>query len=244
MPDRIMAHMVAFYPDRENSIEVARALIDGGCNYLEVQFPFSDPTADGVYIQKACMRALEKGFKVYLGFSLISSIRKCSSIPIFIMGYANTVFFHGVEKFLKKCVFSGVQGLIIPDLPPGYDEDIFALGKKAGLKIIPVIAPSIKDDRLDEVMSRDPEYVYAVLRKGITGAYTKIGEDNISFLKKVGVYGIKILAGFGITEKKQVRSLSPHVHASVVGTAFIKEIMNNYRSNPYKVITGKMRGLL
>ncbi|MCK4805153.1 MAG: tryptophan synthase subunit alpha [Spirochaetes bacterium] len=55
MPDRIMAHMVAFYPDRESSIEVARALIDGGCNYLEVQFPFSDPTADGAYIQKACM---------------------------------------------------------------------------------------------------------------------------------------------------------------------------------------------
>lgn len=239
-----MAHMVAFYPDRESSVEVARALFEVGCSYLEVQFPFSDPTADGAYIQKACTMALEKGFKVHLGFSLISRIRKFSDTPIFIMGYANTVFFHGVEKFLKKCISSGVQGLIIPDLPPGYDEGIFTLGEKAGLKIIPVIAPSIKSERLDEVMSRGPEYVYAVLRKGITGAYTEIGESNISFLKKVGAYGVKILAGFGISDKKQIRSLSSYVHASVVGTAFIKEIMLHNPGDSYKVTAGKMRDLL
>jgi len=244
MPNRIMAHMVAFYPDGESSIKVAGALIDGGCSYLEIQFPFSDPTADGTYIQKACSRALQEGFKVNLGFRLISKIRKLTDIPIFIMGYANTVCFHGVKKFLDECACSGAQGVIIPDLPFDYDEGIFSMGEKAGLNVIPVIAPSIQDERLRMILSRGPEYVYAVLRKGITGSYTTIGDENIRFLKKVGAYRVKILSGFGISTKKQVNVLSAYVHASVVGTAFIKEIMQNSVKSPYKIIIEKMHALL
>ena len=141
--------MVSFYPDRESSVEVARALIDGGSSYLEVQFPFSDPAADGKYIQEACSTALRKGFKVRLGFELVKKIKSLTDIPVFIMGYANTVLFHGVNKFLEECVESGVHGLIIPDLPPDYDENLFTLGKEAGIHIVPVIAPSVTDPRLD-----------------------------------------------------------------------------------------------
>ncbi len=244
MKAKIMSHMVSFYPDRESSIDVARALIDGGSSYLEVQFPFSDPAADGKYIQEACSTALRKGFKVHLGFELVRKIKSLTDIPVFIMGYANTVLFHGVKKFLEECVKAGVHGLIIPDLPPGYDENLFTLGNEAGIHIVPVIAPWVLDSRLDMILSVRPEYVYAVLRKGITGDYTVIGEDNLGFLKKIGRYNVKILAGFGISTKEQVTALSPYVHASIVGTAFIREIKKNSSKSPYDAVAKKIKDLL
>ena len=244
MSSRIMAHLVAGYPDGETSHEIARALIDGGCSYLEVQFPFSDPTADGIFIQKACDRALRAGFSIRGGFHLISQIRKLTHVSIFIMGYANTVFYYGVKRFLKESTAKGAQGLIIPDLPPDYDEGLFSLGVKSGLSIIPVICPTISDKRLQMILSLRPEYVYSTLRKGITGAYTEIGEDNIAFLKKVGSFGVKIFAGFGISTKEQVEMLSPFVHAAVVGSAFLKEIMENEGNNHYRLIKATLESLL
>ena len=92
-------------------------LIDGGSTYLEVQFPFSDPTADGTVIQTACSRALEQGFKTEGGFELIARIREHSDTPVFLMCYANTIFFHGMEAFLDRCHSCDVRGIIVPDLP-------------------------------------------------------------------------------------------------------------------------------
>ncbi len=244
MSNKIMAHMVAFYPNREASLEIARALIDGGCVYLEIQFPFSDPTADGFYIQRACAKALEEGFKVPLGFEVIAKIREFSDIPIFIMGYANTLFFHGVEKFLDQCKLTGVQGVIVPDLPLDYDEGLFCLGDKTGMKVIPVIAPSTEENRLKLILSGQSEFVYTALRKGFTGSFTEIGAENIMFLKNVGTFGKKILAGFGISERHQIEAISRYVHACVVGSAFIKEIMNNRKENLYDVILRKMKALM
>ena len=241
MQAKIMSHMVSFYPDRESSIDVAKALIEGGSSYLEVQFPFSDPAADGKYIQEACSKALQEGFKVALGFELVKKLRSISDIPIFVMGYANTVFFHGVNNFIEECVKAGVHGLIIPDLPPDYDENLFSLGNKAGVHVVPVIAPTVLDTRLEMILSVKPVFVYAVLRKGITGDYTAIGEDNLGFLKKIGRYGVKILAGFGISTREQVEALSPYVHASIIGTAFIKAIKENLSKSPYESVLNKMK---
>lgn len=244
MPNRIMAHMVAFYPNREESLEIAKALIDGGCTYLEIQFPFSDPTADGPYIQEACEQALEKGFKVLGGFELISDIRGFSTIPIFIMSYANTVFYQGIEKFLKCCVSVNVQGLIVPDLPIDYDEGLFSKSERMGIEPVPVIALSTKQERLNRILKGRSDLVYAAIRKGITGSFTDIGEDNILFLTKVSSFGKKILAGFGISERYQIETISSWIHAAVVGTAFIKEIMNNRKASTYSVIKKKIQSLI
>ncbi len=100
---RIMAHMVAFSPDRAGTLEVARGLAECGSAYLEVQFPFSDPTADGPDIQRACGTALEAGFTLSEGFRLVAEICSFARQPLFIMSYANLVFTRGVEKFLGAC---------------------------------------------------------------------------------------------------------------------------------------------
>jgi tryptophan synthase alpha chain len=172
MPNRVMAHMVACFPDTYSSMHVALALINGGCSLLEVQFPFSDPTADGKYIQKACDAAISAGFTPDIGFSLIGEIRNHTDIPILIMGYANTVVSIGVESFLAHARSAGATGIIIPDLPPDYDEGLYS---SAGTTIIPVpiICPTTSDERLERIFSLEPVYVYAVLRKGITCVFCK-----------------------------------------------------------------------
>lgn len=239
-----MTHMVSFYPDRISSLETAKALIDGGCSYLEIQFPFSEPTADGIFIQNACAQAIRQGFKVPLGFEQVCRIRRIATVPIFIMCYANSLFFHGVETFLEECSRAGADGLIVPDLPPDYDEGLFRNAKRTNLTIVPVIAPVIRQERIRMIVSHKPEYLYTTLRKGVTGSYTEIGEENIRFLQRIGTYGIKILAGFGISVQQQLAALAPYVHASVVGSAFIKEIMNREDKSIYTVVREKMHDLL
>ena len=253
MPNRIMTHMVAYYPDEEKSLKVAKALIDGGCSYLEVQFPFSDPSADGVFIQRACRTALSAGFTVDKGFELISKIQRYSQkeeagrggVPIFVMSYANLVYFRGVELFLQDCAEAGVTGVIIPDLPPDSDEGLYSAGKEAGIKVVPVIMPNIEDDRFNMIISHTEEYLYTAIRTGITGRFTEIDSSVLKFLKKVKSSGIKTLAGFGISARSQVEAVLPFVHAAVVGSAFIKVIeQNGEGEDPYGAVLGKIKELV
>jgi len=236
MKTRIMSHMVSHYPNFKGSLEFAMALVDGGASYLEVQFPFSDPTADGPYIQEACKIALEEGFSINSGFKLIERIKRFAEIPIFLMCYANIPFTYGIKDFIRICKETGVEGLIVPDLPYDYDEGLYTTAREYDLHPIPVVAFSMKEKRLRNILSQHFEFVYAILRKGITGIYTDIGEENIRFIKEVSSYGGKVLAGFGISSREQVELLMPHVHAVVVGSAFIKNVQAATRDKIYNTI--------
>ncbi len=238
--ERIMAHLVAYFPNEQACLDIARALVDGGCTMLEVQFPFSDPTADGVLIQKACAQSLARGFRVQGGFELLAALRAMTEIPIFVMSYANLVVARGVESFLRDCSAVSVQGVIIPDLPPDYDEGLFALGKALGLEVIPVIAPTVSDQRLDLYAHTDSQYIYTALRKGITGAFTHLGAENIRFLQKVSATGKRILAGFGVQARSQVEALSRYVYASVIGSLFIRVIEEHPIEALYAAVLRKM----
>ncbi len=243
---KIMAHMVAFYPDYEKSLRVACALVDGGASIVEIQFPFSDPAADGPVIQRACKVALEKGFSVKEGIRLAEKVKKMGNdSPVFLMSYANVVFTKGIEDFLRELVSVGVDGIIVPDLPPGYDEGLYEAGKRFGISVIPVITITVGKERLESILSVNPEYVYVALRKGITGQRTIIEETTVSFLDKIRRRGVKILGGFGISEKKQVDALMPHVYASVVGSAFVRQIQENGEDkDPYLPVLNKIRELV
>jgi tryptophan synthase alpha chain len=246
MQAKIMTHLITYYPGKEESLKVAKALIDGGTSYLEFQFPFSDPTADGVYIQRACQRAIDNGFSVKEGFCQLAAIKKLAgSIPVFVMSYGNLVFKRGVKAFLQECRNAGAEGVIIPDFPPDYDEGLYKTATDLGLAAIPVIAPTISDERLKLAADTGSPYIYASLRKGITGTKTDISEENIRFLNRIKPYGVKVLGGFGITEKSQVELLAPYVHAAVVGSAFIKAIMEyGEDKNPYEPVLQLMKKLV
>ena len=226
---RIMAHMVACFPCHAASLDVARGLADGGCAYLEVQFPFSDPTADGPDIQRACAAALGAGFTISDGFALLGEIRRFTSTPIFLMSYANLLFTRGIEEFLRECAGCGVQGVIVPDLPPDYDEGLFEAASRAGLTAVPVVSPSMRQERLKRIGALRPPYIYATLRIGTTGSFTTVDGTGVSFLERVRNLcpesPAKVLGGFGVSTAAQVSALSPHAHAVVIGSAFVREVM-------------------
>ena len=226
---RIMAHLVAHYPDRERSLAVARGLARGGAAYLEVQFAFSDPTADGPVIQQACQTALESGFRVDAGFDFVREIAAgpggaAGRPSVFIMTYASLVYARGVRRFLSDGVAAGADGFILPDIPLDYDEGVWEIAGELGTRIVPVSVTSAREERVNLLLARQPEYVYVALRRGITGARTEIGEENLRFLDRLRDRGVKVLAGFGISGRDQVVALEPHVHASVVGSAFVRTV--------------------
>jgi len=243
MAESIMTHMVAYYPDRERSLEVARAFVDGGASYLEIQFPFSDPSVDGPVIQSACTRALEAGFRVDDGFALIGEISRFAGRPIFVMSYASLVFVRGVERFIQDVRKAGASGVIIPDLPVGYDEGLFGFAERSGIEVAAVVSPSIREERLAAVCARQGHYIYASLRTGITGTITPIDEKSLSFLKRIGTYRKKVLAGFGVATHEQVKRIAPHVHAVVVGTALIRCIEEAMNAPLYPRLKAKLEEL-
>jgi tryptophan synthase alpha chain len=242
---RIMAHMVAYYPDRAGSVAVAKALEAGGCAYLEIQFPFSDPTADGPDIQAACTAALAAGFSIHEGFRLVEEIHHAVAVPIFLMSYANLLFTHGMEKFLTKCFECGAAGVIVPDLPPDYDEGLFVAAKRLHLFAVPVVSPSMREQRLRRMGLLESEYIYATLRTGTTGPTTRIDQAGVSFLQRLRALNpgrpAKILGGFGVSTARQVEEVMPHVHAVVVGSALVREVAKG--GDPYPAVLAKMKEL-
>jgi tryptophan synthase alpha chain len=243
MAETLMTHMVAYYPDREESLEVARAFVDGGAAYLEIQFPFSDPSVDGPVIQAACTQALEAGFRIDAGFALVREIKRFASIPVFVMSYASLVFVRGVERFVRDAREAGASGLIVPDLPLGYDEGLFALAEADGIEAAAVISPTVREERLGDICALPGHYLYASLRTGITGQTTRIDEKSISFLKRIGTCGKKILAGFGVGNHEQVKQIAPHVHAVVVGSALIRCIEEAEGGDLYPPLKAKVEEL-
>ena len=225
---KLVTHFIAGYPDTERSLDVARALIDGGAYALEMQIPYSDPNADGPVIEEACLRALNAGFKVSDAWKLIEAIRAESDIPLFVMSYAGLVVAPGIETFVKHARESGVTGLIVPDLVPGADEGLYETAAKLGCPAVPVIVPWVTAQRLDEILSVPSEWLYVALRSGITGTYTEIGEDQSAILKTLrerqASGGPKVMAGFGIQKAEQVQSLITMADAAIVGSALVKAI--------------------
>ncbi len=220
----IMSHMIASYPDERTAMQVAKGLSRGGASYLEIQFPFSDPTADGPVIQEACTKAIENGFTLDRGFTFITELMKIIDTPVYIMTYAAPVVYIGVAEYLRRAKASGAAGCIIPDLPVGSDEGMYQISSELGLDCVPVIAPNTSIARLQEILNVGPKHIYAALRAGITGTKTELTEDSLSFLAEVLKYEVKVLGGFGIRTREQVSALDERGVASVIGSYFVERL--------------------
>ena len=131
---KLMSHLVAGYPTTQLALTAARALVKGGADILEIQLPFSDPSADGPAIQTACTKVLERGYKTADGLSFISTLhQEFPDITIYLMSYGSLVYTPGIEEFCKRAAAAGVKGMIIPDLPFDYDEGLTSACKKNGM---------------------------------------------------------------------------------------------------------------
>lgn len=233
LPIRLMAHLVACYPSDDIAFAAAQGLAEGQSSYFEVQFPFSDPSADGRAIQTACSEALSGGFTVAKGFSFVARLRTAfPDIPVYIMTYANLAWKAGIERFVTSAAKAGAVGCIIPDLPFDSDEGLAAACRAYNMSSVPVAAPSMTAQRITALLETSPPMIYAALRAGITGSETRIDEATLSFIASLGSAGVPILGGFGIRNGEQSRILAPHVHAVVAGSVFVDLIRENAGLGP------------
>lgn len=225
---KLMSHLVAGYPTDELALTAARALVAGGADILEIQLPFSDPSADGPAIQGACTEVLKRQYRTADGLKFIETIHKeFPETPIYIMSYGSLIYTPGVANFCKKAASVGVKGMIIPDLPFDFDEGLTAACNENGMINIPVAAPSMSPERLAKLANAGFPYIYAALRTGITGTDTKIDQATLDFLSKVSAGGSKIYGGFGISNGQQSAALGNSVEAVVAGSVFVRIITEN-----------------
>ena len=222
---KLMSHLVADYPTEDVALTAARALVSGGAAILEIQLPFSDPSADGKDIQCACTEVLRCNYRTRDGLDFIRKLREeFPHIPIYIMSYASLIYTPGIADFCQRAAGCGVNGMIIPDLPFDFDEGLTQECKNNGMINIPVASPGMAEDRLKKLSSYGFPYIYASLRTGITGTDTNIDKDTLSFIQKVGANGSKVYGGFGIRSGEQSAKIAPYVDAVVAGSVFVRII--------------------
>jgi tryptophan synthase alpha chain len=216
-------------PDFNTSLEILKTIINNGIDIIEIGMPFSDPMADGPTIQESSVRSLANGTKINDIFEIVMKIREFNNeIPIILMGYYNSIFNLGIDNFTAKCAETGVDGLIIVDLQPEEDSELFTKSKERGIDLIRLITPTTDQKRLITILSNASGFLYYVTVTGITGQ----NSANIEVLKK-SINTIKssttlpIVAGFGIKNRNDVEQISTFTDGVVVGSSIVNIIKHN-----------------
>lgn len=213
-------------PDYESSLEIIKALPECGADIIEVGMPFSDPMADGPAIQLAGQRALASGQTLAKTLKMVSEFRKNNkTTPIVLMGYYNPIYIYGVDKFLKKAKSSGVDGLIIVDLPPEEDEELCIPAIEAGINFIRLTAPTTDAKRLKTVLKNTSGFVYYVSINGITGSAIPNPKEVAAAVANIkSNTELPIAVGFGVKNAKQATAIGKGADGVVVGSAIVNTI--------------------
>ncbi len=224
-----VTYVMAGDPDPATSLQIVKALPKSGADVIELGIPFTDPMADGPSIQAAGLRALKVGMTLKKTLELVRDFRKDDNItPLVLMGYYNPIYIYGVDKFLADAKASGVDGLIIVDLPPEEDDELCIPALKAGLNFIRLATPTTDDKRLPAVLANTSGFVYYVSIAGITGAAAAdanaVGEAVARIKRHTG---LPICVGFGIRTPEAARAIAEKADGSVVGTALVDALKNS-----------------
>ncbi len=229
----LMTHIVFGYPTVEASRHLADIMVRSGVDLMEVQLPFSDPTADGPTITHACLKALDRGVRAADGLAFVSEAVRKHSVPILFMSYFNVVFnYHekgearrGIAAFARAAAQAGAAGLIIPDLPPEEDQERYPeTCREHGLHPIYVTSPNVNDRRLEAIAKAASGFVYTTSRTGTTGREVQIAMDELGcFLDRAHrICKLPVAVGFSISKREQIEALSGKAEMAVVGSHLIQ----------------------
>ena len=216
-------------PDLETSFEILKIIINNKIDIIEIGMPFSDPMADGPIIQESSIRSIGSGTTIKNIFELVIKIRNINNeIPIILMGYYNSIFNMGIDEFTSKCVQVGVDGLIIVDLQPEEDSDLYIKTKENNIDLIRLITPTTNEERLKTILNNASGFLYYVTVTGITGqnsANLIELETSINLIRSES--NLPIVAGFGIKSRKDVENISAFTDGVVVGSSIVNIIKDN-----------------
>jgi tryptophan synthase alpha chain len=221
----LVGYITAGYPDLAATPVIARTLAAAGCDIIELGIPFSDPLADGATIQQASYQALQNGTTPRACLEVAARIRKEIDTPLVFMTYYNPVLSFGLEAFCRGCAAAGINGLIVPDLPPEEGEELEKVTLEHGFDLIYLLAPTSTGDRIKAVAARSRGFIYLVSLTGVTGARQTLPPDLESFVKRVRRRAEQPLCvGFGISTPEQARRIGAIADGVIVGSRLIQLI--------------------
>lgn len=222
-------YFTAGYPSLNDTAIIIKDLENSGVDMIEIGLPFSDPLADGPTIQESSTKALKNGMTTHLLFEQLKDIRKSVKIPLLIMGYFNPMLQYGMEKFCAQCEASGIDGLIIPDLPLNeYEKHYKNLFEKHGLHLIFLITPQTSEQRIRAIDRASNGFIYMVSSASTTGAKTGLDHAS-SYFKRISSMSLKNpqIVGFGISDAHTFAQATAHAKGAIIGSAFIKHLTAN-----------------
>lgn len=228
-----ITYMTAGLPNMQSCVEIIKTQEKAGVDILEIGIPFSDPIADGPVIQEASYQSIQLGTNLKKTFEMVKEVRKSCKIPIIFMLYYNTVTYHGIKEFVDDCIESGVDGLIIPDLPFEEQEEINGYLNKENAPVLIQLVSPVSKQRLPMILENARGFVYCVSSMGVTGQSATFHKDITDYLKEVkSVSKIPIMMGFGIREASDVEPMKDIIDGAIVGSHFIKLMKeNNYNTD-------------
>lgn len=212
------------YPDRASTLEVIKVLSANGAGLFEIGIPHSDPLADGPTVQTATYKALTQGTTVRDCLAMCRELRAAGvDQPFCAMTYYNPLFAYGIQRFVDDAVASGIDGLIVPDMPPEESEELESACRNAGLATIYLLAPTSTEDRIRFVASHCTGFIYMVSVIGITGARTELPPDLAEFVTRVRRQTkLPLAVGFGIGTGAQAAAVAGIADGVIVGSALVK----------------------
>ncbi|TIQ23750.1 MAG: tryptophan synthase subunit alpha [Mesorhizobium sp.] len=224
----LVTYFMSGDPDYDTALSIMKALPRAGADIIEMGMPFSDPMADGPAIQAAGLRALKGGQTLVKTLKMASEFRAADNeTPIVLMGYYNPIYIHGVDRFLGDALASGIDGLIVVDLPPEMDEELCIPALKAGINFIRLATPTTDDKRLPKVLQNTSGFVYYVSMTGITGsALADTGKVAAAVGRIKGHTDLPVCVGFGVKTAEQARIIGASADGVVVGTAIVNAVAN------------------
>jgi tryptophan synthase alpha chain len=222
-------YFTAGFPRLNDTGEILYALQKHGAEMVEIGMPYSDPLADGPVIQHSSMVAISNGITIKLLFDQLKDCRKNFHLALILMGYLNPVMQYGIEKFCLDAHNTGIDGIILPDLPlHEFETEYKVLFQKYDLHFIFLITPETSEERIRKIDAAGNGFIYAVSSSSITGSDKNIAAQESYFqrLKEMNLKN-KVMVGFGIRDHETFSQACKHASGAIIGTAYIKAIENS-----------------
>jgi tryptophan synthase alpha chain len=217
----LIGYLPAGFPTVDGSKSLLKAMIDGGCDLVEVGVPYSDPVMDGPTIQAAADQALANGFRLRHVFEVVEAVAAAGGKAV-VMSYWNPIYHYGVDRFARDLAAAGGLGIITPDLVPDEAEEWMAASQAHGLDRIFLVAPSSTEERIAMTAAASSGFLYATSVMGVTGARDAVGGAAAELVRRVRTHtDLPVGVGLGVKSGAQAAELAGFADAVIVGSAFV-----------------------
>jgi len=220
----LSVYFTAGYPSLDSTSGIVKSLASAGVDMIEIGIHFSDPMADGPVIQRSNEKALQNGMSIKMLFKQLNNIRDKVKIPLLLMGYLNPVIQFGVGNFCRQCMETGIDGVILPDLPPlVYTEQYLPFFEKYNLYNILLITPQSDNERISTIDKISRGFIYMVSSSSVTGIKGNFSDEQVSYFERINEMNLKnpCLIGFGISNQETFKKAGKYARGGIIGSAFV-----------------------